>query len=54
MDFVRGACPQPTQNPQALSNRRAPEAMISAKAPFFVIIANTCLDPGATPKLTSG
>ena len=42
------------QKPQVDSSILAPAETISAIAPFLAIISSTCLEPGATPKLTSG
>ena len=44
----------PMQGPQADSMMRAPEAMISARAPFLAIISKTCLEPGVTVMETLG
>ena len=51
---VEGAWPMPMQGPQADSMMRAPEAMMSAKAPFLAIISKTCLEPGVTVMETLG
>ena len=47
--FVLGAIELPMQNPHAVSRIRAPEAMMSASAPFLAAISSTCRDPHATP-----
>ena len=44
----------PMQGPHALSKIRAPAAIKSAKAPFCASMLNTCLEPGAMERLTSG
>ena len=52
--FEFGDCPIPMQGPQAHSKMRAPALIKSASAPFCASILNTCLEPGAIERLTSG
>ena len=47
-----GACPIPIQGPHAHSRTLAPASIMSANAPFWASILNTCFDPGEIVRLT--